>query len=168
MSTPDWVLANAVIESFTIHARVITVFLYPDESARRADDVTSDMYVADVKKWHDVRGAIPTDLKAVIARTGKEIGHLTTLRHASGAPEKIWRPGPILQALDKPLENLLGQTVGRRLAPAAANVIRTRLKAIAPVTISPDDRTSAGVPTRVFGKPTDISTPGPRPHGTDR
>ncbi len=79
-----WVLRNALIESFAIHARSLAMFLYPPNAPKsakkRRDDVTSDRYVKDVRRWRQARGTIPEALKTVINRTGKEIAHLTIRR----------------------------------------------------------------------------------------
>lgn len=94
----DPVVKNALIESFTVHARSLAKFLFPKEGKKFPDDVTSDEYVDDVQQWRQARGpTIPPDLEGIIQRTGKEIAHLTTKRHPSGTPEKVWSPKPILQ-----------------------------------------------------------------------
>ncbi len=100
----DPVVKNALIESFTVHARSLTMFLFPKEGKKLPDDVTSDEYVDDVQQWRHARGpTIPPDLERVIQRTGKEIAHLTSKRHPAGDPQKVWGPKPIVQAFLQPL-----------------------------------------------------------------
>ena len=65
----DFALKNAFIESFTIHARVLALFLY--KGPKWDDDVTAEQYVRDVQKWKAARGDIPAELQEVIDRTGK-------------------------------------------------------------------------------------------------
>ncbi len=97
------IVMNALIESFTVHARCLALFLYPEEAKKWPDDVTSDEYVADVQQWRNARGAIPSELKTVIERTGKEIAHLTTKRYPPDAPQKGWSPEAIVRAFFEPL-----------------------------------------------------------------
>ena len=111
----DWVLKNALIESFTVHARSLAIFLYPEEATKRPDDVTSDEYVKDIAEWRKVRGAIPSELKITIQRTGKEIAHLTTKRHPPGSPQKGWSPEPIFQAFIAPLKLFAARVSKERL-----------------------------------------------------
>ena len=82
----DFALKNAFIESFTIHARVLALFLY--KGPKWDDDVTAEQYVRAVQKWRAARGRIPVDLQEVIDRTGKEIAHLTRGRTSSPRPEE--------------------------------------------------------------------------------
>src|SRR5947209_13763848 len=89
----DWVLKNALIESFTIHARALALFLYWGK--KRAGDVTAEQYVKDVDAWRAARGPIPPELQTVIDRTGQEIAHLTIGRFPAGDPKKGWSPEPI-------------------------------------------------------------------------
>lgn len=111
----EWVLKNALIESFTVHARSLAIFLYPEEAKKYPDDVTSDEYVKDVRQWGQARGTISPELKTVIQRTGKEIAHLTTKRHPPGAPEKVWSPEPIVRAFFEPLRLFAAHVPSGRL-----------------------------------------------------
>ncbi len=111
----DWVLKNALIESFTVHARSLAIFLYPEEAKKLPDDVTSDEYVKDARQWRQARRTIPPVLRTVIQRTGKEIAHLTTMRHPAGAPQKVWRPEPIVQAFFEPLQQFAAHVPAPRL-----------------------------------------------------
>ncbi len=111
----DWVVKNALIESFTVHARSLAVFLYPEEARKRPNDVTSDEYVKDIQQWRKARGAIPRELRTTIQRTGKEIAHLTTKRHPSGAPQKAWDPEPIVRAFFGPLKLFAAHVPAGRL-----------------------------------------------------
>jgi hypothetical protein len=100
----DWVVMNALIESFTIHARALMCFLYPGEKTRPyPTDVTAECYVSDVTGWRRVRGTLPSMLETVKTRTSKETAHLTTGRHPAGSPLKGWSPELILRAFFEPL-----------------------------------------------------------------
>jgi hypothetical protein len=111
----DWVVKNALLEAFTIHARVVAAFLFPDVIQPRADDVTALHYVREPSAWAAARGALPAELKTVIARTGKEIAHLTRLRYPPGAPEKGWTLASIVRAFFPPLRRFLEHAVPGRL-----------------------------------------------------
>ena len=50
----DWILKNAFIESFTIHARALALFLY--KGPKWQDDVTAEQYVKDIAAWKAARG----------------------------------------------------------------------------------------------------------------
>lgn len=112
----DVVVTNALIESFAIHARGLALFLHPDAtSARYANAVTADEYVTDGDHWRKDRGAIPSVLRTVIDRTGKEIAHLTIERHPAGSSDKAWNPDTILRAFLPPLRAFAAQVATERL-----------------------------------------------------
>src|SRR5262245_24425655 len=72
-SMTDIVVTNALIESFTTHARVVALFLYPDATkAKYANAITAEHYVVDQARWRHKRGPLPSVLRTVIDRTGKE------------------------------------------------------------------------------------------------
>ncbi len=113
----DRLVKNSVIEAFTIHARTVAEFLYPDrpDAPRRPSDVTAKQYVRDVGPWVKARGPVPAVLQEVFTRTAKEIAHLTTGRHPFGAAEKSWKPDPILDALREPLSLFVAHVIPERL-----------------------------------------------------
>jgi hypothetical protein len=55
----DRVIKNTVVESFTIHARALTAFLYPDQCRHHPTDVAADDYVTEPEGWRLVRGDLP-------------------------------------------------------------------------------------------------------------
>jgi len=109
----DFALKNAFIESFTIHARVLALFLY--KGPKWDDDVTAEQYVRDVQKWKAERGDIPAELQEVIDRTGKEIAHLTKGRRPPGDPKKGWTIEHVYVLLCKPLHLFLRHADPARL-----------------------------------------------------
>jgi hypothetical protein len=117
------VVKNALIESFCVHARALAIFLYPEEAKELPGDVTSDQYVKAVAAWRAARGLIPPTLKEVIARTGKEVAHLTTSRKPFGASGKEWNPHLIVWMLIDPLKTFVAHVpAGRLYAPFAQAV----------------------------------------------
>ena len=165
----DWVVKNALIESLTVHARSLAIFLYPEEGSKRPDDVTSDEYMKDIQQWRQARGTISPELRTVVRRTGKEIAHLTTERHPPGAPQKVWRPEPIVRAFLEPLRlfaahvpaGRLDFTVSAFLASLPASV--TASPHPAPAAPAPSEghglHGSPSVPTGQVTHYTDVSTP---------
>jgi hypothetical protein len=111
----DWVVRNALLESFLIHARALAAFLFPDVVKPRADDVTALHYVREPAAWLGARGPAPDEVTMLVTRTGKEIAHLTRLRHPSGAPEKAWTPALVVRAFFAPLRRFLEEAVSGRL-----------------------------------------------------
>ena len=86
----DRVVKNTAVESFTLHARALAAFLYPDKSQHRDTDVAADDYVSDSNEWRRVRGDLPPALLTVIRCTAKEIAHLTTERLNYDARNREW------------------------------------------------------------------------------
>src|SRR5881396_2439827 len=72
--TFESVIQNAVIESFTIHARVLLHFLFSGK-ASQPDDVLAEDFFPEPKRWLEVRGDMPAPLQEVSRRVGKEIAH---------------------------------------------------------------------------------------------
>jgi hypothetical protein len=83
------ILANALIEAFTLHARVLLAFLYSEKA--RKDDVIADDYVAN---WTCGRPSMPEPLKLIQGRVGKEVAHLTYGRLSLSEEAKQW---PIIE-----------------------------------------------------------------------
>jgi len=161
----DRIVKNALIESFTVHARTLGIFLYPEEGSKRADDVTSDEYVRDIQRWKQARGTTPPELSTVIQRTGKEIAHLTTKRHPSGAPQKVWRPEPIVRAFLEPLRLFAAHVPAGRLDGSVSAFI-ANLPASAAA--SPPPAPASAAASQVHGLLGSTSSPpGPITHYTD-
>ena len=109
----DFALRNAFLESFTIHARALALFLY--KGPKRDGDVTAEQYVTDVRKWKAGRGDIPAELQEVIDRTSKEIAHLTRGRRPPRDPKKGWTIEHVYLLLCRPLHLFLRHADPARL-----------------------------------------------------
>jgi hypothetical protein len=79
---------NALLESFTIHARALLDFLYAENP--KADDVIAEDYFADPGQWVSMRAAKTPTLQTVHRRVGKEIAHLTYARQEVAPEMKAW------------------------------------------------------------------------------
>lgn len=82
-------LNNAVLESFTLHARILLNFLYAWEP--KPDDVIAEDYFDEPSQWLTVRPEKTETLNVMIpTRVGKEVAHLTYARLDITAEAKQW------------------------------------------------------------------------------
>lgn len=82
------VINNALLESFTIHARILLDFLYAEQPKK--DDVIAEDFFDDPKQWLNVRSKKSEKVKFVHKRVGKEIAHLTYARQDVTPETKPW------------------------------------------------------------------------------
>ena len=82
------VLNNAILESFTLHARVLLAFLYSENP--RDDDVSAENFFDKPGEWLAVRPDKTEQLRLVHKRVGKEVAHLTYARQDINAEQKQW------------------------------------------------------------------------------
>jgi hypothetical protein len=84
---------NALLESFTIHARNVLKFLYDSEKTAKPDDVLASHFVVssvNPSTWEQQRPGLVTVLEEVNSRVNKEIVHLTYAR-LKRRKNKEWR-----------------------------------------------------------------------------
>jgi hypothetical protein len=81
-------LHNAVLESFTVHARNLLDFLFVESP--REDDVVAADFLDSPEIWPEARGEMPEVLNDVNRRVGKEVVHLTYARLAVTPDQKPW------------------------------------------------------------------------------
>lgn len=79
---------NALVEAFTVHARVLLSVFYPANPW--PDDVLASDYFDDPAAWERARPALTPTLQAVDRRVGKEVAHLTYARLAVTPEQKEW------------------------------------------------------------------------------
>ena len=91
----DRVIHNALIESFTIHARSLVAFLYPEDP--RPDDVTGDDFFDDPSVWRKIRPTKTKALENAHPRVAKEVAHLTYARIVITEEQRRW-PFPRIAA----------------------------------------------------------------------
>jgi hypothetical protein len=89
---------NAVLESFTVHARALMHFLFPKGRIDDEDVLASD-YFNDPSVWDVLRGDLPKALEKVRSRVGTEIAHLSYARLTTLPAAKGWDVAAILGAL---------------------------------------------------------------------
>jgi hypothetical protein len=84
------VINNALLESFTIHARILLDFLYPSGRPKN-DDVISDDFFYDPATWTRVRPQKSKMVQSIHRRVGKEVAHLTYARQGVTSESKPWQ-----------------------------------------------------------------------------
>ena len=82
------VTKNALLEAFTVHARVLLSVFYPANP--RPDDVLAGDYFDDPATWERERPPLSPALQLVDRRAGKEVAHLTYARLTVSPEEKQW------------------------------------------------------------------------------
>ena len=154
---------NMAVESFLVHARVLATFFYPEANLKT--DVGADHFVRNVGAWEAARGIASAELIDVKKRSAKEIAHLTTGRQPDG-PDKRWKPGSVLRAMEKPLAVFLAEADSTRLGPKfrtfANGKLAQRGAQLAPRAFPPS-APRGSVPTGRLRTRTDVSTPAPPP-----
>ena len=116
-------LANAVLEAFTIHVRVVMDFLYMDNP--RPDDVVAQDFLPPGTEWRRLCPPITNALELARKRAGKEVAHLSYARLDVTSDTKPW---PFLE---------IAEDVSKALNVFLQRVPREKL----------DDVWRAGVPT---------------------
>jgi len=92
------VLNNALLESFTVHARILFDFLYADHP--KADDVIAEDFLEAPQAWKEQRPHQSEILSAIHRRVGKEVAHLTYARQEVTPETKPWPFAAIAQEVD--------------------------------------------------------------------
>jgi hypothetical protein len=84
----DGVLNNALLESFTVHTRILLDFLYADRAQK--DDVKAEDFFEDPSEWTSIRPEKTETLIGVHRRVAKEVAHLTYARQDVTQETKPW------------------------------------------------------------------------------
>ncbi len=94
----DLIFTNALLESFTVHTRVLLQFLIPTKP-RNSHVLADDFFADDLMAWRKVRGGVPKTLAHVNRRVGAEIAHLTYDRQSVTPEAKFWNVHDMRQAM---------------------------------------------------------------------
>lgn len=111
----DGAINNAVLESFTVHARVLLCFLFDDFP--KDDDAVADDFLSG-QDWAAIRGEVPAALVVTRKRVGKEIAHLTYARLAVTAESKQWAFLEIADAMERVIQRFLAAVPKEVLGPS--------------------------------------------------
>jgi hypothetical protein len=95
ISAQGW-LQNALLESFVIHLRALSDFLYADP--KNQDDVLAGDFFSP-GEWLKLRPAEPGLLKKARMRANKEVAHLTYVRLNVATENKPWMFAEIAHAI---------------------------------------------------------------------
>ncbi|MGB7434248.1 MAG: hypothetical protein WBR26_01190 [Candidatus Acidiferrum sp.] len=79
---------SAYLESFTVHLRALTDFLYPPQANPQADDLVAGHFFDAANPWNP--GPVPQKLEGARTRMNKEVAHITYKRKAGMDPDKPW------------------------------------------------------------------------------
>ena len=96
-------IANALIESFAIHARNLFFFFYTGVKSRKKDDVLAEDYAINKKEFRTHRTK-KTLLSNITKRVAKQIAHLTYHRAVYNKKTKPWKMQDIRKKLDKTID----------------------------------------------------------------
>ena len=119
---------NALLESFAIHARALTYFLFTSDGDRNLDDdMVAEQFVAIPVKWHAARGGEPSVLRMVDWRVGKEVAHLTYERLSVGPISKAWDTAAISAELLRLMELFDSHSKPETLANPEATLPRIEM-----------------------------------------
>jgi len=106
---------NALLEAFTVHARVLLDFLFSE--ARYEDDVVAGNFLAG-QDWPTIRGTVSPILDAVRKRVGKEVAHLTYARVTVTPDAKQWRFLDIAKDMESLVRCFVAAVPKSRLGPS--------------------------------------------------
>ena len=109
-------LNNAILESFTFHARILLDFLYAENP--KPDDVIAEHYFDAPADWLAVRPNKSELLKSIHKRVGKEVAHLTYARLGITAEEKQWQFAQILNEMNAVFKIFQANVSKEKLAPS--------------------------------------------------
>lgn len=105
LSDSDKVKNNALLESFSIHARVLLDFLYKTKG--QPDDALATDFFDDPLEWQKYIEEKSVILKKINTRVGKEIAHLTYKRLEVPPEEKAWDRQPICEEINEIFKKFL-------------------------------------------------------------
>ena len=109
------VIKNAVLESFTLHTRVLLDFLYLDKP-KWPDDVMALHFLDEPNKWKTNRPEKSQILESVHARVGTEVAHLTYKRLEISSEQRQWHFVAIAEEVATILNKLLKLVQRERLS----------------------------------------------------
>lgn len=105
---------NAVLESFTLHARIMLDFLYATNKVQE-DDVIAEDYFDNPSQWKGVRPSKTENLEIIHRRVGKEIAHLSYARLEITNEEKSWPFIKIYEDINNAFDAFLKNVAENRL-----------------------------------------------------
>jgi hypothetical protein len=115
-------VANAMLEAFAIHLRVVVDFLYPRGRGLKDDDVLAWDFFDSSEQWGKVRDKhIIKESRKVLKdarnKTDKEMAHLTYSRLKVTATEKNWYFAKVADEAQKAIKVFVDNISNEKLGP---------------------------------------------------
>ena len=148
---------DALLESFTIHARILTDVFFP--AGGEDSDVFAQHYFDDPMTWKKARGPKPTfDVRANV---GTQIAHLSYKRLDIGPEAKNWPVAQIHAELMRAVRVFQSQVSHDRLSPEWQDFGSTETESVRRGVYSTNSTNLPLVvlPISVSTIPSDVSTP---------
>jgi hypothetical protein len=117
----EQVLTNAFVESFVIHLRNLTSFIYSERIESK--DIIAVDFVRDPGEWYQKRPAISKALKRARERSHKEVVHLTIGRIAGAPPEKHWPVSTLMREMRGLMKQFADLASPQRLDPSVKELL---------------------------------------------
>jgi hypothetical protein len=118
--TTGW-LADAALESWIVHLRVLITFLY--DGRRFPDDIIAEDFIEHPERWPRLRGRKPSMFKSAQTRANKQIAHLSRKRYWGRAPQKQWHVSTLMARLNKVLQKFAEHGSRQRLHPDVLRLV---------------------------------------------
>lgn len=115
------VIGNALVESFAIHLRNLTDFLYPRPSGKPSDVLAKDFCSQDVSVGLPSIGA---QLDGARRKADKQVSHLTSERLPARDPGKRWHYLDLAEQIRVRLVHFVNCADSNRLHPRVVDFVR--------------------------------------------
>lgn len=118
---------NVSIESFAIHLRNVTNFLY--DGCKYKDDICAELYEQDPGDWKSIRPVKSENLVIAQKRASKQVAHLTTRRvYDEQAEYKNWEFVPLIKEIVNTLELFVDCADEEKLSPLVTFLVQETSK----------------------------------------
>jgi hypothetical protein len=108
------VMYNALLESFTVHTRILLDFLYSTNPY--PDDAIAEDFFDDDKAWVQFRPAESSLLNSIHYNVGKRVAHLTYARLKVKSKEESWKYLGISEEISEILSKFLHLVPASRIS----------------------------------------------------
>jgi hypothetical protein len=133
-------LLSALLESFAIHLRNLTDFLFTLPKDARTDDIVAADYFDSPGAW--TPGNRSTTLGEAQVRANKEISHITYKRKDSTDITKPWPVADLFDEIDSISKNFAREASGQKLHSKVVEFLNADAKTVGILLISASTSTS--------------------------
>jgi hypothetical protein len=131
---------SAFLESFAIHLRNLTDFLYTGPENARNDDLVATDFFDSPGAWNP--GPIPKSLADARERANKEIGHITYKRKSGTDPTKPWPVADLFREVHAVAQRFAAGASSKKLHPDVVTWLNADPKTVATLMVSASSSTS--------------------------